>query len=204
MFFLCPLVLLLFRILLLHVSGILLSFYIVCIFFLPLLSSIPLLWSRFHIWILLIFFCPSTSSSLLSILVTLLWRFFCNVCHIWNPLSFSPLFCFSLSSFFYNLVRCHSFLLFSSICVSPFLTSSSPLFLFLALFPSWPFPQFLSLSFMHSFTSAFFDSMAFPSYLTALNALLWSLLACILLSIITFFILYYFMDLCMIHFVVIE
>ena len=58
-FFLCPLVLPLFRILLLHVSGLLLSFYIVCIFFLPPLPSIPLLWSRFHIWILLIFFCPS-------------------------------------------------------------------------------------------------------------------------------------------------
>ena len=76
--FLCPLVLLLFRILLLHVSGLLLSFYIVCILLLPLLSSIPLLLSRFLIWILLIFFCPSTSSFLLSILVTLLWRFFCN------------------------------------------------------------------------------------------------------------------------------
>ena len=66
-FFLCPLVLPLFRILLLHVSGLLLSFYIVCIFLLPLLSSITLLWSCFHIWILLIFFCPSTSSSLLSV-----------------------------------------------------------------------------------------------------------------------------------------
>ena len=76
--FLCPLVLLLFRILLLHVSGLLLSFYIVCILLLPLLSSIPLLLSRFLIWILLIFFCSSTSSSLLSILITLLWRFFCN------------------------------------------------------------------------------------------------------------------------------
>ena len=45
----CPLVLPLFRILLLHVSGLLLSFYIVRISFLPVLSSIPLLWSRFHI-----------------------------------------------------------------------------------------------------------------------------------------------------------
>ena len=82
-FFLCLLAFPLFRILLLHVSGLLLSFYIVCIFFLPLLSSIPLLWSRFNIGILLIFFCPSTSSSLLNTLVTLLWRFFCNVCYIW-------------------------------------------------------------------------------------------------------------------------
>ena len=49
--FLCPLDLPLFRILLLHVSGLLLSFYTVCIFFLPLLSSIPLFWSRFHIYI---------------------------------------------------------------------------------------------------------------------------------------------------------
>lgn len=47
-FFVCPFVLPLLHILLLHVSG-LLSFYIVCICFLPLLSSIPLLWSRFHI-----------------------------------------------------------------------------------------------------------------------------------------------------------
>ena len=50
----------------------------------------------------------------------------------------------------------------ASICVPPFLTSSSPFFLFLALCPSWPFPQF------HSFTSSFFDSMAFLSYLAAL------------------------------------
>ena len=57
----CPLVLPLFRILLLHVSGLLFSFHIVRIFFLPVLSSIPLLWSRFHIWILLTSFCPSTS-----------------------------------------------------------------------------------------------------------------------------------------------
>ena len=109
--FLCLLVLPLFHILLSHVSGLLLSFYIVCIFLLPLLSSIPLLWSRFHIWILLIFFRPSTSSSLPSTLVTLLWRFFSNVCYIWIPLSFPPLFCFSLSCFFYNLVCRHPFLL---------------------------------------------------------------------------------------------
>ena len=69
-----PLVLRLFRILLLRVSGLLRSFCIVCIFLLPPPSSIPSLWSRFHVWILPVFFCPSTSSSLLSTLVTFLWE----------------------------------------------------------------------------------------------------------------------------------
>ena len=89
----------------------LLSFYIVCIFFLPLLSSIPLLWSHFHIWILPIFFYPSTSSSLLSTLVIFLWLYFCSVYYIWIPLPFPPLFCFSLSTFFYNLVCFYNLLL---------------------------------------------------------------------------------------------
>ena len=100
-FFLCSLVLLLFHILLLHVSGLLLSFYIVRIFFLSLLSSVPLLWSRFHNWILPIFFCSSTSSPLLSTLVIFLWRYFRSVYYIWIPLSFSP--SLLLLSFFYLL-----------------------------------------------------------------------------------------------------
>ena len=92
-----PLVLRLFRILLLRVSGLLLSFRIARILFLPLLSSIPSIWSRFHIWNLLMLFCPSTSSSLLSIFV-----FFGDFSMVFVtfgfPYPFCPLFCFPLSS----------------------------------------------------------------------------------------------------------
>ena len=75
------------------------------------------------------------------------------------PLSSASL--FLLSSVIWSAVIL-SWSSLASICVPPFLTSSSPFFLFLALCPSWPFPQF------HSFTSSFFDSMAFLSYLAAL------------------------------------
>ena len=147
--FLCPLVLPLFHILLLHASGLLHSFYIVCIFFLPLPSSISLLWSRFHIWILPVFFCLSISSSLLGTLVIFLWLYFRSVYYIWIPFSFSPsrMLLFLLSFIIWSAV-----ILFCSalvISVPPFLTSSSPFFLFLALFPSWPFPQ-VSLSFLYT------------------------------------------------------
>ena len=70
-------------------------------------SSITYLRSSSFLLHSLHLFSPSSfqySLALISFPHLLLWRYFCNVCYIWIPLSFPPLSCFSLASFFYNFV----------------------------------------------------------------------------------------------------
>ena len=104
---------------------------------------------------------------IIGTLVIFLWLYFCSVYYIWIPLALSPLFCFSLSSFFCNLVCCHADILscsLASIYAPPFLTFSSRFFLFLALFPSWPFPTPLLIPFSKSIINYFVTMKYCPFY----------------------------------------